>query len=584
MPSKIQLLSEETINQIAAGEVVESPASAVKELVENAIDAGSKKITIEIKGGGLQLIRISDDGCGMSEADATRCFERFATSKIRKLDDLSYLTTMGFRGEALAAIGSISKISLRTSEDGVRATLIEMEGGSLVKSGPCAHPKGASIEVRSLFYNVPARKKFQKSPGVCGAEVTRTASLLALAHVRVAFELIVQERVIFSSSASNLENRIQDILGEGFLADGLPVNLDEAGVKASGFIGEPLNNRPNRTGQYLFINERPVVCPQISFAVKDGYGTRLPADRYPLFVLHVTLAPEELDVNVHPQKKEVRILDERRIKELIKRAVSASLQKKELPHTPILEEGRALFSTPFDFSSAAFSFREEQAPAFKFQESASYEKQPVFQEFEAPELRPEIEGHFANYLFLKGSTASVKLPGSGGLILVDLANARSRLIFDSLVSAKENAATLSQGLLLPLTCTFNATESALLQRNIEEIQKLGISIRPIGKNAFIIDALPCFLEEDKVKELLLQITHELSEEDGKRDERTQKLALVTARMVSSERREFSSEEGLHFFQELMRSSSPYYCPNGKPTMVRITHDEISKLFALKKTP
>ncbi|MBI2743010.1 MAG: DNA mismatch repair endonuclease MutL [Chlamydiales bacterium] len=583
MTGKIQLLSELTINQIAAGEVIENPASALKELVENAIDAGARKVTIEVMGGGLQLIRISDDGCGMDKNDAFRAFERFATSKIRELDDLSLLSTMGFRGEALAAISSISKISLRTSAENEVGTAIEIEAGKIVHSAPCGRTRGTTIEVRSLFYNVPARRKFQKSPSACAADITRTASLLALAHPEVAFELISQERLVFSSPSSmspGRTDRIQDILGEGFLTDSLSLEMSEGGIKLSGLIGQPLQSRPNRTGQYLFINERPVYSPQISYAVKDGYGTRLPSDRYPIFVLYLHIPPDQLDVNVHPQKKEVRIHDERRVKALIQQAVSSSLQKHELPNMPVIGSAPDFSqSLPWESETPSFSNFSE-APVFRFAESSSSSSELAL----LPESSdsPKPIGLFSRYLLL--DSQSLPRFTEEGIVMVDLSLVRSRLIFDALLSSDRSEKVGSQGLLLPLTFEFTTAHSSLLEENIGEIQKMSIGIHSLGKNVFIIDSLPSFLPEERVKDFLLLIVDELADAGPARDKRSERLALIAARAAASEKKSFSQREALLLFEELMRSSSPYFCPYGKPTMIQVTSDEITKLFAAKKAP
>ncbi len=595
MPGKIQLLSEQTINQIAAGEVIENPASVVKELVDNAIDAGSKKIIIEIAGGGLQLIRISDIGHGMGEEDAKRCFERFATSKIRALDDLFHLSTMGFRGEALAAIAAISKVSLRTSVQGGAGTLVEIEGGKIIQCGRSAHTQGTTIEVRSLFYNVPARKKFQKSPVACAAEVTRMVSFLALAHPHVAFELLHQDRLVLSSQPSIHEehlDRIQDVLGEDFLAGGLVVHVDDHDLKVKGLIGQPMQHRPNRTGQYLFINERPVHCPLISYAVKDGYGTRLASDRYPIFFLHLQIPADALDVNVHPQKKEVRIHQERRIKELVQQAISMSLQKSE-GVAPIFQETlfraqecsqahsleQAPFEAPFNFSIPSYSLTATPTNTFRYEEIP---KRAAELDFSIQQPHPI--GVFDQYLLLDNLSVSERVQIAGleeGLLLIDLSAARSRVLFDRLLT--QTSTVQSQALLLPLTISLGKVDGVKLEGHLEELEKMGLAIRPIGGGAFIVDALPTFLAQDRVKDLLLSFLEELSRLSPKSDEKTRKLALLAVRVANTEKKQFSQYEALALFEELMKSSSPYFCPNGKPTMIRMTLDEIAKLFIAKKT-
>ncbi len=565
---KIQLLEEQTINQIAAGEVIEDPASVVKELVENAVDAGSKKIHIEIKGGGFSLIRVSDDGCGMSEEDALFSFQRFATSKLRKLDDLFSLFTMGFRGEALAAIGAIAKITLQTAEEGEVGTQIELEGGNVLKKEKCARSRGTTLEIRSLFYNVPARKKFQKSSSASSAEITRMVSSLALAHPEIEFRLIQQENEILVAKEHELEGRIQEVLGEEFLSPCSKVYLDEGDLKIRGLIGPPLKSRPNRTGQYLFINHRPVQSPLISYAVKDGYGTRLAEGRFPVFALHIHLAPELLDVNVHPQKKEVRIQEEGRVREKIQRAIFESLQGKE--ERPILHEQ----TPPFSFTNALFS-HEATPYTFRFQETRDE------RENEFPlTLETQAYGIFSHYLMLNPLSVAgrVKMDLADGILLVDLQAAKSRLLFDSFHQKEEVS---SQGLIFPITLDFSKAESQVIEESLSEITKIGIAIRSIGETSFIVEALPLRISPDSVKDFLT-----LFMESGKESVRLKKekqLAVLAVRFYGQEKKKTTLQEALLLFEELLKSTSPYLCPLGKQTMIQVSCHEIEQLFSSKKT-
>src|SRR5581483_4928309 len=367
MSRKIRVLSDLTINQIAAGEVIENPASVVKELVENAIDAGARRVKIETLGGGFQLLKISDDGTGMSPDDAALSLERHATSKISDADDLNSLATMGFRGEALASIAAISKLRLLTATDSSPAVELEAEGGKISHAGPSSRSRGTTLEVRSLFFNVPARKKFQKSPAASSAEITKMVTQLALAHPEVGFELMQQGRSHFSLPAAAgesltalLKRRAEALLGMEFLPSCRDLSFKEMDYEGQGLIASPEFSRPNRSGQYLFVNQRPVYCPAISYAVRDAYGTRLSSDRHPIYLLHLSIPPPLVDVNVHPQKKEIRLREESQFKFILSDAVNATLGN----NAP-LEEENVSFSSFFekpdlpDFSSA-FVFKEER--------------------------------------------------------------------------------------------------------------------------------------------------------------------------------------------------------------------------------
>lgn len=299
MPSKIRILDRNSINQIAAGEVIENSASVIKELVENAVDAGAKKISIECEAGGLQLIRVSDDGEGMGRDDALLSFERHGTSKIRNASDLETVQSMGFRGEALASILAVSKMTLLTS-DGESATHIEGAGGAILSCEKGARSQGTTIEVRSLFYNVPARLSFQKSPNRLSAEITKVVTKLALAYPHISFCLKAGSKEIVN--VSHME-RIEDLLGKEFVEGSKKIVLEEGPLRIKGLLGSLTNRRSNRSGQYFFLNNRAIVSHALALGVEEGYGTQIGAREYPIFVLHLSLDSAFVDVNVHPQKK-----------------------------------------------------------------------------------------------------------------------------------------------------------------------------------------------------------------------------------------------------------------------------------------
>src|ERR1700733_11151590 len=318
MPSRIGVLDEHTINQIAAGEVIENSASVVKELLENAIDAGSTEISVEIKAGGRQLIRVTDDGCGMCRDDAILCLERHATSKIRNLEDVYSIGTMGFRGEAIPSIASISKMTILTcEEEGKEGTLVMVDGGKIINCVSAARSRGTTIEIKSLFFNVPVRKKFQRSPTYDGIEILKVVSIQALAHPEIKFQLIHNQNHELSLMSqtnedflSQLGGRVSSVVGSEFKAGLKTASFDKEKYHVQGFLGLPTYTRHNRTGQYLFINRRAVFSPFISYAVREGYGTSLATNRHPVYVLHLTLPGYLIDVNVHPQKREVRLHQE----------------------------------------------------------------------------------------------------------------------------------------------------------------------------------------------------------------------------------------------------------------------------------
>jgi DNA mismatch repair protein MutL len=316
---KIALLSDDTVNKIAAGEVIENPASVVKELVDNAIDAMARRIEIEIQAGGQQWIKVEDDGCGMDRADVEMCLLRHATSKIKTIEDLDELGTMGFRGEALAAIAAVSKLEIRTSVGG-EGTRLTADGGRIALIEPCARNQGTSIEMRSLFFNTPARRKFQKSPQANAAQIMRIVQSIALSEPKIAFVLRSQGQILLSVEAADWQSRIKAVLGSDLSQNGLW--LEQKNL--SGWLGDPQDARASRLGQHFFVNRRPIFSPLLSKAVREGYGTRIQEGSHPTLVLFLERPAQEFDVNVHPQKKEVRFLDDGKlfcqIREAIQRA------------------------------------------------------------------------------------------------------------------------------------------------------------------------------------------------------------------------------------------------------------------------
>ncbi len=575
MSSKIHILSEQTINQIAAGEVIENPASVVKELVENAIDAGASQITIEIMGGGFQSIIVSDDGCGMEERDALLCLERYATSKIQNAEDLEQLQTMGFRGEALASIAAISKLTLITAVQDHIGIRICTEGGKIAHREPSFRSKGTMIEVRSLFYNVPARKKFQKTAAASSAEITRMTTLLALAHPHVGFELVQQQQTLFSLKAAKnvelvslVEKRSQDLLGENFQSHRHTVYLKEVDCTLHGVIGSPKNARYNRSGQYLFVNHRPVICPSLAFAIRDGYGTRIDADRHPIYVIHAFLTPSCIDVNVHPQKKEIRIRDEQMIKTQVRLAINLALQQAEMPSAPEVEVPCIPFA-PFCNEKDIFSMQTNER-LFCAQEERQQEL-PLKQDIQAI-------GIFEHYLILEAKSV---YSDSDGIIWVDLLAAEERILFERLLRSKETSVP-AQGLLLPLTFSCSTAEAQVLSTCLQELHQLGIQMRSIGPAAFIIEAIPLCLEEKQVFAVLFEIVAGFSSECTSSEKKMRKCAEKICRSVRARKERFGLHEGLNVFKELMKTDNPTHCPQGKLTFYPIKKNELENYFTKKR--
>lgn len=547
MSATISLLPSQAIDQIAAGEVVESPASVVKELVENALDAGAKNIKVEISGGGLQLLRVSDDGCGMNAADCEMALVRHATSKIHEPQDLFNLTTMGFRGEALASIASISRLTLLSAQEGAHGTKIEVEGGKIQKIAPAARAKGTTFEVRSLFFNVPARKKFQKSSAALSAEIFRILTVLSLGYPEISFELFSGGRRTLATTSEELKERAENVLGAEFSGGALTLQWEEGPLKFQGLIGTPLLTRPNRMGQYLFINRRAVSCPLVEEAVRTGYGTQLDERRHPLFLLHLEIPGGLVDANVHPQKKEVRLRDER----LLYDKVVASVQKAL--KIPVVKESVSFTGQPTFAEGLTFQFEESVA-----QESLD-------------ESWEEVLGLFGHFLLVTQEGQQ--------LTFVDLKAARFRLIYDQLMCEKEDKVG-RQGLLVPTALNFDKVGAAMLLSHLAVIESLGFSLRPAGKELFMMEAVPSYMTESEAQVALKELAGALEESIGTSSferERFSRLALIAARLAKG-REEYTLEEGKALYKQLKQSVTSMQDPKGQPILKQVSQDEIQALF------
>lgn len=631
MSSKIRLLDEQTINKIAAGEVIENPASVVKELVENSLDAEATEICIEIISGGRQLIRISDNGCGMNRDDALLCLERHATSKLKSIDDINDLYTMGFRGEAIPSIASISKFTLLTCPHDPEAegTMIIVEGGNILKVCPTVRAPGTTIEVKSLFFNVPVRKKFQRSPTYDSAEIHKTLSKIALANPQIKIELISNQKTLLSTRPEKqmeerplLERCVADVLGDEFLESCCYVEATQAGCTLRGFVGLPAHMRHNRSGQYLFINRRPIFSPLISGAIREGYGTTLPTNRHPVYLIHLTLPGDLVDVNVHPQKREVRLRQEQELKRLVCQAIDGALHAKGIfsPGLPAWEAPAIDFSgftmpdieqeklrdeprtyiSPFKgrtTSYEAYTFVDESDSPFQTPSTVKIEDnwpQPretpplpcvpeavpnLFEELPKAKKTPKILGTIPRYIIVDG--ASIEENGIEGLCLIDQRAAHCRIIFEKLLDKEKKAPLEVQQLLIPYTLQMTPQESALLCQQLPELNALGIDIKEFGPNTFIIEAIPQIFGTVDVEAFIhdtLQALQEEFSDQALRQGREKQIALIASRIAISTKSKLTLEEAQNLTQQLLNCQQPRLCPNGKPTMVQMTGEMLGKLF------
>ncbi|CUI15761.1 methyl-directed mismatch repair (MMR) protein, mutL [Candidatus Protochlamydia naegleriophila] len=640
--SKIRVLSDQAINQIAAGEVIENPASVVKELVENSIDAGSTDICIEIQGGGRQLIRISDNGSGMFPDDALLSLERHATSKIREAGDIQDILTMGFRGEAIPSIASISKFTLLTcpqSEDkSLTGTLILVDGGRILSHSPAARSPGTTIEVKSLFFNVPVRRKFQRSPNYDTQEIVKIITSLALGHPTIQFELISDQKSLLKTPPISHDNSFQDLLfkriecllGKEFASALCPVSFSQAPYELQGFIGLPSVHKPNRTGQYLFINQRAVYSPLIGVAVREGYGTMLGTNRYPVFILHLNLPGAFLDVNVHPQKKEVRLRQEQKLKETLIEAVQSALRQEGSSFTDIaikaeesdvfssIANSYASLLSPFSNAATSFHVQEEEweykanpiephtstpnsspsfipsfspipqvtlaEPTIRTRVIPPKEEPPALLASLVNKAPPRVAFPLLGYIILdsfsiEGAHAATMIKKeSGGLCLLNQKAAYARITYEKLL---KRASLAIQSLLIPLTLQFSAPETALLKEYLEPLNQLGFSIREFGDQTFVLDAFPTVIKQEEIETYLLNMIQDLLTRQETRQlqiKMEEKLALAACRASLPKTKRLTNEEAQGLVDQLFACQNPYQCPMGTQILSYLSPDELATFF------
>ncbi len=564
--SSIQVLPEQVINQIAAGEVVENSASVVKELVENSIDAGASFISVEIRGGGRQLIRIVDDGKGMTPDEAELALERHATSKIRDVKDLMKLGSMGFRGEALPSIASVSQFSLHTSTAEGPATHLLVSGGKLLSKSESVRTAGTAIEVKSLFFNVPARLKFLKSPAQDGAEVYKTLVDLALSHPEIGFELIQDGKRVFKLNPPKgnfegaLKVRAADLIGKSFTEDLIAVSNKEKGVKVEGFIGKPSATRPNRLGTYLLVNRRAVRSPLVLKAVREGYGTLIPPQRYPTFVLHLTLPPDQVDVNVHPQKREVRFRDEAGLERLLKRAVSEALQIAVLPEQ-VLEE--PLPPPKVSFKPQQYQIAVPSAPPV-------VEEAPVYTQPPLPE--PEVKETLHVLETLKGYILVKK---GEQLLVVDQARASERLFYQQIKKAEEESPPMQQ-LRPPLVTELTKQEMKQYDRLEEQLNRLGFEVELVGPEVVAVTAVPAFFAKTPLEDMMRDIIRVALEGGSIREKET--LLIKSARRLSLRRDVRLDPAGAEaLLSALFALPQSEFCPSGEKIFLPLDQPLFEKL-------
>ncbi len=593
--SRVALLSEIVASQVAAGEVVERPASVVKELVENSLDARATAVEVVIQRGGVALVRVSDDGHGMDRDDALLCLERHATSKIRTGADLAAIATLGFRGEAMPSIASVSRFRLATREAGALAgTEILVNGGRVEKVRDCGDAPGTSVEARSLFFNLPARRKFLRSEGTEAAHVEAQLHLLALAHPAVRFTYVRDGRTVFQlPGVRRLLDRVRDLAGEEAANELTPVDaprdVPPGGLKITGFIGKAGVSRATRANQRVFINGRAVENAVVNAALREGYHTALMKGRYPVACLFLDMDPAAVDVNVHPSKREVRFRDPGTVREaltaVVRRTLEAgraewtrSFHQAPLPQVPLVLP--TLPPEPTAVHDLPASPPPVDPPESLFPASLPPRIVPPLPEAPPPLREPSAAAGQFNVLGVLGRLY-VLMENKDGLVLVDQHAAHERILFEELRRRLEANDTLSQQLLFPLTLTMGPKDADWLRRHLEPLQRMGIGLEDFGAGAFKLDSLPPFLQVADPLPLLREIIDALQAAGAGASKvrlGEEMIAKTVCRHAVKANDRLRERELVRLLDDLLACELPYCCPHGRPTMIQFSYGELERKF------
>jgi DNA mismatch repair protein MutL len=587
--NRIRLLPEQVANQIAAGEVIERPASVVKELVENALDADAHRISVTTRGGGRTLIRVTDDGWGMSRDDALLALERHATSKITKAEDLASIRSLGFRGEAVPSIAAVSRFTLTSRERGAASgTEIEMAGGKILSVKDAGTAEGTTVEVRSLFFNLPARRKFLRTEPTENAHIEHIVTLCALGHPAVAFRLVMEEREVFNlAPVTRLIDRLRELHGADICEQLVPVGFQGAAAKIHGFIGKPGISRSDRSQQHVFVNGRPVESRGIGYALQEGYHTALMKGRFPVTFLFVDIDPELVDVNIHPAKREVRFREEFAVRQAVIQAVRAALEPQAGVIRPVGIGGvtQAIAVTTSRGGEPVgppLELRGETVAAVAQQTTFVPLEQVVTSAPGGATIVTEEEGTW-RILGVVGRLY-VLAESPGGLVLMDQHAAHERVLFEKMLRDLESANAPSQKLLLPVTLEVDVRDAVFLTSNVATLQKLGIGISEFGDKTFLVDALPPYLPVENLSQTMRLIVDELrqtGEQVHSRRLGEDKIATTVCRHAVKARDPLKGEELRALLEQLHRCDLPYTCPHGRPTMIQISYQELEKKFGRK---
>lgn len=620
MPDIIQLLPDSVANQIAAGEVIQRPASVVKELVENAIDAGASQIKINLKDAGRTLIQVSDNGCGMSDTDARMAFERHATSKIKNANDLFEIRTMGFRGEALASIAAIADVELHTCQhDQEIGTLIHINGSKVIKQEATSCACGTNFMVKNLFFNVPARRKFLKANSTELKHVITEIQRIALANSDISFSLIHNQQTIYELGQDNIRKRIGLLFGKNSTQNLIPVNTETSLVNITGYIGQPKHARKTFGEQFFFVNKRYMRHSFFHKAVMQAYEKILPPESIPSYFLFFEVKPENIDINIHPTKTEIKFENESAIWQMIRASVRESLGRYnvvpsidfdqagsiEIPlppknageirppeieidptYNPFEEEKKFtsipdFANTPVDNKKAQYweklyrdfaQEEEEEAPEeLPIEEHINQEQSPL-------EIKHE-EQHNSRTCF-QFKNKYILTPVKSGLMVIDQKRAHERILFENFMAVIETNETVSQQQLFPHTFDLNPADAELLRSVLDDLKVLGFDIRDFGNNSFIINGTPGMLDNSSPLEVIESLLEDIksSATDLKEKARENVAASLARASAISYGYAMKLEEINQLIDQLFACSTPNFSPSGKQVLTIMPIEHFEKLL------
>ncbi len=610
MSDIINLLPDSVANQIAAGEVIQRPASVVKELVENSIDAGAQNIQVVIKGGGNSLIQIIDDGVGMSETDARMSFERHATSKIRQAEDLFSLRTMGFRGEALASVAAVAQVELRTKrEEDELGTFIEIAGTRVFRQESVQTAKGTNIAVKNLFFNVPARRKFLKSVSTEMMHIRNEFFRIVLVHPEISFSLYSDDTELFNLPETNLKARIENVFDtfakRRMDQQLLPIETNTDLVSITGFVGRPEFSQKN-ANQYFFVNGRYMRHPYFHKAVMVAYENLIKPNENPNYFIYFEINPNSIDVNVHPSKTEIKFENEQVIWSIVLAVVKETLGKFQVmppldfdqegsPEIPVLGSNVEITQPKVNFNPNYNPFQQSTAKQSKrpdfdweklygdFTKGKSEENPAMGFEIEVnveDEVQQELELTATNTDFFQYGNRYLISAAKSGLMLIDQHRAHFRVLFDRYMLIIQNQKGISQKVLFPEVLELDVNETAVMERILPELLWVGFDIEVFGKNAYAINGIPSEMQAGSCLSLLKELIAEVLETGMTVKENIQeKIAMVIAKKTAIQYGQvLDKQEMVQLFEDLFSCANHQYTPDGKKIIAHIQHEEIERRF------